>query len=283
VGGRVLRSVSSFLVDDRGNVHLGRAAHQVAPVAEDDVAMAAVKDGGQIEWFVREGHVRVRLRPSMVSPAAFARVLAWLASRGPERVLLSSFIGKEWHYEYLRSSSGAGERVRELVERHGGGRSCNLRRRACSGLAFPDSLFDQAVGFWRDHRDSFEPDLSMRVLGPLLDGKWLLYERLSNGGFAVAGFGPCHTDHVRKWLETHREPLHLQGGESFVSRACAQVYRDVANAFEPSADELDAVSHWTGFGRLRSSYRRVMLPFRSGERGWVVSGIRLDASIDLLE
>ena len=279
-----MRWVSSFLVDDRGDVHLGRGAHQLFSPAADDDATSAVKEHGQIEWLAREGHVRVRLRPSMVSPPAYARLMAWLDSGEAERVLLSSFIGREWHYEYLRGAKLVAERVRQLVEQYGGGKACSLRRRTRLTTSLDAGKYAQAVEFWREHRDNFLGDETMSVLGPLLGERWVLYESLPSGRFAVRGFGPHHTPHVRKWLEAQqRAPLDTPYGDNFVSRACVRVYREVVNALEPAADELDAVSHWTGFGRMRSRYRRLMLPYRSAERCWILSGIALDRDIDLLD
>jgi hypothetical protein len=283
-GGGGLRSISSFLVDGRGEVHLGQAEQRIVPTADEDNAMTAVKELGGIEWLVRAGHVRVRLRPSMVSPAGYARLQTWLACLQPERVLLSWFARNAWNYEYFQSARDAIDRVEALVEEHGGARACNLRRRACSLQDFREGQVEGAVNFWRDHCKDFRGAESMRALGPLLDDKWLLYKRLPSGGFAVDAFGAHHTDHVRRWLDTHRdEPLHAQGRDSFVSRGCGDVYGSIPDDRAPAAEEIDTVAHWTGFGRLRSRYRRLILPFRAGKRSWVVSGICLDPTIDLLD
>ena len=142
-----LRSVASFLVDDTGSVHLGRSAHRVAVDDPDDDALLAVRERGQIEWLVRGGHVRIRLRPSMVSPAAYGRLNAWLASVQPERVLLSWFAMGEWHYEFLRSPTLTADRITDLVGHHGGAASCNVRRRACALRDFPEKRLDDVLGF----------------------------------------------------------------------------------------------------------------------------------------
>jgi len=164
----------SFLVDDTGSVQFGRTSRWVASDNVDDDALSAVRELGRIEWLVRDGHVRVRLRPSLVSHAAYARLMGWLARHQPERVLLSWFAMGEWQYEYLRSSSLAARRLRELVERHGGATSCNLRRHArpVGGRSA------RAIEFWREHRDNFQVEPAMDVLGRLLDDRWILYEVL---------------------------------------------------------------------------------------------------------
>ena len=221
-----MRSVASFLVDDTGCIHFGRAAHRVVDDADDD-AVSAVRERGQIEWLVRGGHVRIRLRPSMVSPAAYGRLNAWLASVQPERVLLSWFAKGEWHYEFLRSPALTAERITDLVGHHGGAASCNVRRRACALRDFPEKRLDDVLGFWREHRNSFQREETMAALGPLLDDRWVLYEELPSGAFKVADFGPYHTDHVRKWLTRQRHALLSPEEDNFTARGCAQVYRDI--------------------------------------------------------
>src|SRR6185312_126716 len=99
-GGR-LYAEYAFRLDDRGDVHL--EAHSRARDVDGcgDDELARVKDSGHVEWCVRDGHVRVKLRPSLVSPAAYARLMGWLVSHPPERVLLSFFVRREWEYEFL--------------------------------------------------------------------------------------------------------------------------------------------------------------------------------------
>ena len=97
----------------------------------------------------------------------------------------------------------------------------------------------------------------------------------------------CPVAHSR-WLTSvrttrQRHTLLRPEEENFTARGCAQVYRDITQAFEPRSDELDAVAYWPGYGRLRSRYRRLMLPFRASERTWLASGICLDPGIDLLD
>ena len=278
-----MRSVASFLVDDTGSVHLGGSARRAAVDDPDGVAVSAITERGQIEWLVRGGHVRVRLRPSMVSPAAYGRLKTWLACVQPERVLLSWFANGEWHYEFLRSPSLTAERITHLVGHHGGASGCNVRRRGCALTDFTEKRLDDVLGFWREHRNGFQREETMPVLGPLLDDRWVLYEELPSGVFKVADFGPYHTDHVRKWLTRQRHALLRPEEDNFTARGCAQVYRDIMHAFEPQSDALDAVAYWPGYGRLRSRYRRLMLPFRAGNRTWLASGICLDPGIDLLD
>ncbi len=279
--GVALRFIASYLVDDTGSIHLGHAGESLPPGDLGDDEVVAVKERGLVEWLAREGHVRIRLRPSLVSAAAHARLMAWLAASRPERVLLSWYATGEWHYEYLRGAMPAGERLSALIEQHGGARAVNLCRRPLPLTAFPSERVDEALAFWREHRDTFRGPEAMRVLGRLLNDRWILYRRFTPGGFAVEGFSEHHAGHVNRWLA--RDGRLESSGESFTARACTPVYRDVADQFSPGCDELDAVSCWAGYGRKRSRFRRLMLPFRSGPTIWVAAAIRLDPDIDLLD
>ena len=74
-----------------------------------------------------------------------------------------------------------------------------------------------------------------------------------------------------------------QSSDSVFSQSGARVYQSVTVAFEPRADETDVITHWTRYGRRRSGFRRLVLPFRSRDQSWVLSGIEMDPTIELLE
>ena len=84
---RCLDTVCAFRLDDRGDVHLQAHSRAIHVDDSEDNDLARVKESGHVEWRVRRGHVHVRLRPSLVSPAAYARVMEWLVGHRPERVL----------------------------------------------------------------------------------------------------------------------------------------------------------------------------------------------------
>jgi hypothetical protein len=153
-----VRTECAFHLDDRGEVHLrsGSTPLQAVEVPEDE--LAAVTERGFVEWRLRDGHVSVRLRPSLVSSAAYARLMSWLLGHRPERVLLSYFVEGRWEYEFLRQPGEAARRVRWLIELHGGGGYCNARRRRIPISANcnpPD--WRRAVDFWSTSEKPMPP------------------------------------------------------------------------------------------------------------------------------
>jgi hypothetical protein len=100
----------------------------------------------------------------------------------------------------------------------------------------------------------------------------------------VSAFGTHHAEHVSKWLNSHRGVVIAEpANRIFEQSSAARVYQSAVAAFEPRADETDVITHWTGFGRRRSGFRRLVLPLKSEGQIWLLSGIEMDPTIELLE
>ena len=84
-------------------------------------------------------------------------------------------------------------------------------------------------------------------------------------------------------MHTHRKTVIADPLDSVFAQSCARIYQSVVEASEPRTDETDVVAHWTGYGRRRGRFRRLMLPFRSAGQNLVLSGIDMNKSIELLE
>jgi len=274
----------TFRLDDRGDVHL----HSRSPGSHSDCILDDdfhdVQHNGHVEWHVRDGHVRVRLRPSLISPGAYARVMEWLTSHPLDRVLLLYFVEGRWEYEFLRKPSEAARRIRWLVKLYGGGGNCNFRRQeVLLSSCLQPTAWKAAIDFWSELREQVDPATAGEKFDEFFGGRWILYGLQGDQFFSVCAFGTNHSNPVRKWLKANHgrrvsEPLNGLFGQS-----CAGVYQSAMRAFEPRADETDAITHWTGYGRRRSCFRRLALPFRFRGQTWVLSGIELDPTIELLD
>jgi hypothetical protein len=137
--------------------------------------------------------------------------------------------------------------------------------------------------FWKEHRVDLNTTVAISSFDQFFSGRWVLYARETDMRFSVCDFGNNHAAHVKKWMQTHRNTGIADPLDSVFSQSCARIYQSVVAASEPRTDETDVVAHWTGYGRRRGRFRRLMLPFRSGGRNLVLSGIDMDTNIDLLE
>jgi len=278
-----LHTEYAFRLDEHGDVHLEAHSRAMDVDACRNDELARVKDSGHVIWRVRDGHVRVRLRPSLISPAAYARVMGWLVRHPPERVLLSYFVRPGWEYEFLRKRGEAARRIRWLVELYGGGGYCNVRRRTVSVSLGPTKGWGHAIDFWRELREDIDPIGVSHHFDQFFAGRWILFAREPRDGFSVSAFGPNQPEYLNKWLKGHRGIRISEPSDRIFSQMCASVYQSVAAAFEPHADEIDAITHWTGHGRRRAGFRRLALPFRLQNQTWVLAGIEKDPTLELFE
>ena len=276
-------TVCAFRLDDLGDVHL--QAYRTLQVDNWENDLARVKESGHVEWRVRRGHVHVRLRPSLVSPAAYARVMGWLLGHRPERVLLSYFVDRCWEFEFLRKPGEAARRIRWLVELYGGAGYCNARRRRISiSSDLQPKGWGSAIDFWQELQGEIDLGTAVSAFDQFFAARWIVYAQEPNQGFSVSAFGTNHAEHVSKWLNSHRGVVIAEpANRIFEQSSAARVYQSAVAAFEPRADETDVITHWTGYGRRRSGFRRLVLPLKSEGRSCVLSGIEMDPTIELLE
>ena len=126
------------------------------------------------------------------------------------------------------------------------------------------------------------PERIGRLFDQFFGGRWILYGCCSEQAFGVNSFGDTQSDYVRKWLAAYTK-ADAQRPDRIFSQSCAPLYQRVAATLEPRCDQLDVVTDWTGHGRLRTQFRRLVLPFRLGDQTLLLSGMEMDRSIDLLE
>ncbi len=266
--------MTSYLIAPSGDVKIGDAD----PFLADDFAFDAVTVHGGVEWLERSGHIRIRLRPALTTPAARSRLQDWLNSTRPPRVLLSYFVRQRWHYEFLQDARTTPQRVDRLMEIHGTGQ---IRHRSRS-LDDPRNSagFLASVDFWRSRRSSFEPTADLDLLDPLLGSRWLLLE---SPEWRIAHFGQCNSPYVMKWLEANIGAPLTSGPDAAYARDCVTVYQRVEEAREPLMEDVDMLANWGSYGRVRSRYYRLMLPFEAGRKKWLLVSTAIDAGIDLIE
>ena len=264
----------SYLITSSGDIRIGNAD----PFLADNVAFDAVTVHGEIEWLERTGHIRIRMRPSLTTPAAQSRLLDWLNSTRPPRVLLSYFVRQRWHYEFSQEARKTPRRVERLKEIHGGGpirhqaRPLDDPRNTAGVLATLD--------FWRARRSNFNPTADLGLLEPLLGSRWLLLE---GPEYRVSQFGQGNSPYVMKWLETNVGAPLTSGPDAAYARSCVTVYRTAVEARQPLMEDVDTLANWGSYGRVRSRYCRLMLPLEGGRKNWLLVSTAIDAGIDLIE
>ncbi len=294
-----------FLIDDLGDVQFGAHSARrrrfltaepnlvdVAHQTTNDDTLQSIIETGLVEWRAHEGHVRIRLRPSMITPQAFDRIISWIRSEQPQRVLISYYVSGNWEYEYFLSPRACQQRLEQLVRDYGALGSGALRTRRLPLTAQVNvDKFEQVIAYWQSHRDQFDPAAALRYIDPVAAGRWVLFEQPTPNDYCISDFGARTSVYVQKWLRRSLgEPLSSAPDKRY-ARATEEVYRSVAAAFEPRLEDVDTMVSWPGYGRMRNRYQRLMLPFKSTvatrgasvEKNWHLTITIMDPKIDLLD
>ncbi len=274
-----IKFAESFWIDERGGVQHG---HTNAFLS-DNLDCDGVEVRGHVEWNVGVKHLRIRLRPALTTPAAHRRLLSWLESTQASRILLCVLIGREWQYAILSDTRLAAQRVDEFMDAHGSANHGYVKRQVRS-LAVPirNQGFAGALDYWKNQRQNFSPERAISVLNPLLNSCWLLFERPVDGDFRLAGFGDANPPYAVKWLARNVGAPIAALPDAAYAQETISAYRSVELTSEPCLDDVDAFASWLTFGRVRSCYSRLMLPFNSGDKSWLVVGKLKGSNIDLM-
>ena len=85
-----------------------------------------------------------------------------------------------------------------------------------------------------------------------------------------------------KWLARNVGAPIAALPDAAYAQETISAYRSVELTSEPCLDDVDAFASWLTFGRVRSCYSRLMLPFNSGDKSWLVVGKLKGSNIDLM-
>jgi hypothetical protein len=266
----MMKIADSFWIDERGAVEHGSP---ISTFSVDGLNGDGVEVRGHVEWSVGATYLRIRLRPALTTPAAHYRLSSWLHSTCATRILLCAFIGHEWQYEILGDTKLAAQRVDTLMQQHGSPNKGYLKRDILP-LSEPlrDHGFAGAFDFWKQNRQAFSPAQVLATLDPLLNSSWLLFERANDDGYRLTGFGANNPQYAAKWFARNIGAPIAGMPDPDYAVATINAYRHVELTDEPCLDNIEAYASWLTFGRVRSKYSRLILPFKFDNKTWLVVG-----------
>lgn len=276
-----MKIAESFWIDERGGVEHGRPK---AMFSADGLDCDGVEVRGHVEWNIGLTYLRIRLRPALTMPAAHCRLSSWLHSTQAPRILLCVLISGEWQYEILGDTRLAAHRVDMLMEQHGSANHGHVKRRIRS-LAQPirNHGFAGAFDFWKQQRQTCTVSGAIATLDPLLNSSWLLFERAADDEYRLARFGSNNPPYAVKWFARNvGAPISGMPDPDYAVQTIG-AYRHVEMTEEPCLDDVDAFASWLTYGRVRSRYSRLILPFKSDDKTWLLVGKLKGANFDLMD
>ena len=275
----------TWLVDDRGNI-FDSASPQLrselhAWGAGSEFTDYCICNLGFIAVTRTDRRARVRLRPHVVSPVAFAGLMYWLADQRIEAVMLSH-LDQDWTHEVLGGKFR--KRLLELMRFGPETRDRDMLRQptdiAHLNLANPLiallRLFGDGKSFAdRDRRDA--------ILERTVAGRFVTVASADLGlqSMVVEEVGPGHAREANYWMGRHVGHRLEDGPDPVYGRWLAESYRMVLQLGAPMLDDVDVVVDWPQIGRTSYRYQRLLIPSNEGNRRIVLCATLKAPGIDL--
>ena len=228
--------------------------------------------------------VVVRLRPATVTDAALASVLFQLADADHRRVAAEFFESGRWNCAIVGSEGAAAVSclADAVAHRLPPDKQAVLRRplRLASMPASCPLL--HAIRAW-DGIDSNKMGDLEPLLHNALNGRYAWVERETRlSPLVLTEIGNGFPDNIKDFLDASLGRRIDEQPDPIYARYCREAYGTAADTEQPLLEEVDALLMLPGHGRVRRTYRRLILPFKPslGRLRLLCASIE-DGSIDL--
>lgn len=271
-----------FAIDYRGNVLC--FDHRRMAIGDSGTSRPWAFSTHCFLWCLSGGHIAISFRPSFVTPLARGRLMSWLRGDSPIRIHLAYWMAGIWHHEIVGNAAIAVQRVDALIGGYCREDQGAVRQRRMSERDIErNTRFKDAVGFWRQHRQTFDMAEHYRLLSTLTSHRCTLLEVASNGDYSPVRVATAIAPSMKKWLDANPDaPLSAFPDREF-SRHAARCYDTARESMCPFGDEVDLLLTWPGDGRKRYSYHRLVLPLEGQGKRWILTSTFRDAAVNLLD
>lgn len=281
----------SLLIDDDGGVNDSRSlalrSKLCAVQAGDAFGDYAIRNLGFIAVQLTQTSAHVRLRPTHVSPVAFAGLMYWLADNEPDRVMLTAFDKGEWQHQMLGSGDVAAIKLAQIVGRAQRREDTNFlaKERAIETLAKDDPMrqlyearAELEAAVLRHDLDLAGQIMNKHVGGRHLmssadhDMKRIVLASIGNGFAAEAGY----------WMSRIVGHRLDDMPDARYGAWTAESYATAMREGIARLHDIDIMVQWPSEKPRRYRTRRLLLPMKdSQERPVVLSASLPDPRIDL--
>jgi hypothetical protein len=208
--------------------------------------------------------VLVRLRPAAVSDAALVSVLFRLADAGHRSIAVELFDEKSWTCAIVGSDGeAAASRLADVIAcRLPAAHQAVLRRPLHLAAIPPDCPLLYAIRTWEEIGCGAMPDLGP-LLHNALHGRYAWVEReTQRSPLVLTEIGHGFPDSMKAFLEASLGRRIDGQPDPMYARYCRDAYGTAADTGRPLLEAVDALLMLPGYGRVRRTYRRLILPFQ---------------------
>jgi hypothetical protein len=280
----------SWLIDDQGHLHDPLSARLRVSLNAVHLAQEfpdyVLRNLGFIALQDTNGAAHLKLRPSVVSPVAFAALMYWLADKKPQRIMLST-LNDTWQHQVVGGHAQAIPKLTAIIAAAQNSRQADLLRRPITPHALSaDNPLLALLNAQDNLVRAFDNNQLAAVLedidGPMRGRYTLTTSDANMQNMVLNRVGQGHETTANFWL-TRALGHRLQDfPDTQIGTWMAENYKTALKRGHVLLDDVDATIEWPGLARHRYTYQRLLMPLRTGANGHALLCATLsDPSIDL--
>jgi hypothetical protein len=283
--------MASWLIDDQGNLHDPLSARLRTSLKAVHLAQEfpdyVLRNLGFIGLQETNGAAHLRLRPTVVSPVAFAALMYWLADREPTRIMLSTLDAGLWSHQVMGGHTVAVPKLANLIASAQDQRASDiLTRPRVAAMLSSDNPLRALFNAQARLVEAFNSNQLASVLDEIdgrMRGRYTLTTSDANmRNMVLNRVGQGHEVTANFWLTRALGHRIQDFPDVTVGKWMAETYASALQHGDVRLDDVDATIEWPGLARHRYAYQRMLLPLRAGADGHALLCATLkDPSIDL--
>lgn len=258
-----------------------------SPVSNEEFSTYVVKNMGFIAVHGYGRSCEIRLRPNIVSPAAFAALRQHLKVRVFDRIVTAQF-DSDWVYGLHASKDAALAKIETMLAASSKPRPGDYLVRSISkgdlprNTPFHDALHS-LIENWAMLSQSVHREGLSNIIKQSLQGRYhLMVSDDGSDSLAYREIGDGFVSYSESWvaqaigkaIEEHEDKAY----GSWIASYCREAMKSNA----PVLCDVDAIMNTRKLGRARVRYKRLFLPTRGiGGGAWLLTSSVLDPTIDL--
>ena len=275
-----------LLIDDHGELWSESSdvirKSFASKLSDDGTSAYLVKNLGFIAVDFFGTSAQIRLRPAILSQAAFETLATWLRENDYQRIALT-YYDRDWHFELFPDTARMLHRLLQLVN--------TLQLSRPSDFIAQSAKLDTLQNYpalrslidnWDHLSRELAPESMKRILRQLTRGRYVIVRRNPDSGrLVLVDTGDGYRTHGREWAKDARGTPVEQQPDLAYGTWINSTYEAALRSNEPIVQDVDAIVATPEFGRYRLRYKRLMLANRSSEQPWLLCSSALDERIDL--
>jgi hypothetical protein len=268
----------TLLIDDSGTLTDSASPALRADLSAlgtgSDFTDYCIRNLGFVAVASNDTSVHVRLRPTVVSPIAFAGLMYWLGENMGKRVMLSVLDG-EWSHRMIANTRDAMASIPVLVRAAQFDRGHDFLARPRDPMTLPNAHpFRALLRLHKELAHAFsnnQKSALFTIADDRLHGRYTISTADGNLSNLIMGHvGDGHASAANYWLKRSIGQRMSDLPDTALGSWTTEAHLDVAKSGRIRLDDLDLVIEWPNEGRQRYVYQRLLLPLQHDADGHAV-------------